>query len=106
VRKLKLIAGNPLEKTENKTDPISAITNEKATKESTDKTASPTRFLLIPQRVAKIATKICTGKKTIINNNAPGKSVKKKLNAKTEIGRTTIIELVKEVDGLAFFHGY
>ncbi len=46
------------EKTENNTDPIRAITNEKATKESTDKTASPTRFLLIPQIVAKIATKI------------------------------------------------
>jgi hypothetical protein len=82
------------------------MTNEKATSESTDKTASPTRFLLIPQIVAKIATKICTGKKITINNNAPGKSVKKKLNAKTEIGRTTIIELVIAVDGFAFFHGY
>jgi hypothetical protein len=105
-RKLILIAGSPLENTENKTEPIKAITNENATNESTDKIASPTCFLLIPQIVAKIATTICTGINTNINNKAPGISVKKNPSAKIVTGKITIIELVNVVAGFRLLQGY
>jgi hypothetical protein len=45
-----------------------------------------------------MAHKICTGKKKTINMMAPGKSVRKNIEANTSNGNATIKELVIVVD--------
>jgi hypothetical protein len=92
------MAGNPRATTEKRTDPIRAKTTENATKDRTDKTASPTLRLPIPIKVKTMAHKICTGKKKTINMMAPGKSVRKNIEANTSNGNATIKELVIVVD--------